>query len=68
MEQLLLEHIDVKEDDLRLLAMQRAQRVKDYILQSNKVEAGRIFLIEPQSLAPEKKENLKDSRVDLRLK
>ena len=68
MEQLLLEHINIDDDDLRLLAMQRAQRVKDYILQSNRVEAGRIFLIEPQSLAPETKETLKDSRVDLRLK
>ncbi len=68
MEQLLLEHIIVEEDDLRLLAIQRAQRVKDYILQSDKVETERIFLVEPQSLAPEKKETLKDSRVDLRLK
>jgi uncharacterized protein involved in outer membrane biogenesis len=68
MEQLLLEHTDVEEDDLRLLAVQRAQRVKDHILQSGKVETERIFLIEPQSLEPERKEALKDSRVDLRLK
>jgi hypothetical protein len=68
MEQLLLEHINVEEDDLRLLAVQRAQRIKDYILQSGKVETERIFLIEPRVLAPERKEALKDSRVDLRLK
>jgi len=68
MEQLLLENINVEEDDLRMLAIQRAQRVKDYILQSEKVEPERIFLIEPQSLAPEGKGTLKDSRVDLRLK
>ncbi|MBW1859745.1 MAG: DUF748 domain-containing protein, partial [Deltaproteobacteria bacterium] len=67
MKQLLLDNINIEEDDLRLLAVQRAQRVKDYILQSDKVEAERIFLVEPQSLAPEKKEALKDSRVDLRL-
>jgi hypothetical protein len=68
MEQLLLEHINIEEDDLRLLGVQRGQRVKDYVLQSDKVEAERVFLIEPQSLAPERKETLKDSRVDLRLK
>jgi hypothetical protein len=68
MEQLLLEHINIEEDDLRLLAVQRGQRVKDYVLQSDKVETERVFLIEPQSLAPESKETLKDSRVDLRLK
>jgi hypothetical protein len=68
MEQLLLEHINIEEDDLRLLAVQRGQRVKDYVLQSDKVETERVFLVEPQSLAPERKETLKDSRVDLRLK
>jgi uncharacterized protein involved in outer membrane biogenesis len=67
MEQLLLEHINIEEDDLRLLAVQRGQRVKEYILQSDKVETERVFLIEPQSLAPGRKETLKDSRVDLRL-
>ena len=68
MKQLLLDNINIEEDDLRLLAVQRAQRVKDYILQSDKVGTERIFLVEPQSLEPEKKETLKDSRVDLRLK
>lgn len=68
MEQLLLENINIEEDDLRLLAVQRAQRIKDYILQSEKVGAERVFLLEPESLAPERKETLKDSRVDLRLK
>jgi hypothetical protein len=65
---LILEHIEVRDDDLRLLALQRAQRVKDYMLRSGKIEAERIFLIEPKSLAPDKKEDLRDSRVDLGLK
>jgi hypothetical protein len=68
MEKLILDHIDVKDDDLRLLAIERAQRVKDHILRSGTIEAERIFLVEPKSLAPEKKETLKDSRVDLGLK
>lgn len=68
MEKLLLEHIEAKDDDLRLLALERAQRVKDYILRSGKIEPERIFLIAPKSLAPDKKEHLRDSRVDLKLK
>jgi hypothetical protein len=32
------------------------------------VEPERIFMVEPKSLAPEKKEKLKDSRVDFKLK
>lgn len=68
MEKLILDHIEVKDDDLRLLAIERAQRVKDHILKSGTIEAERIFLVEPKSLAPEKKETLKDSRVDLVLK
>jgi hypothetical protein len=32
------------------------------------VDAGKLFLVEPPGLAPEKKENVKNSRVDLRIK
>jgi hypothetical protein len=41
--------------------------VKDRLAASGKVEPGRIFLAEPKSLAPEKKEKLSDGRVDLRI-
>lgn len=68
MEKLMRTHIEVKDDDLRLLASQRALIVKDHILKSKQVEPERVFLIEPKSLSPEKKENLKDSRVDFKLK
>jgi uncharacterized protein involved in outer membrane biogenesis len=68
MEKLMLTHTEVTDDDLRQLASQRALKVKDYLLKSGKVTADRIFLVEPKSLAPEKKEKLKDSRVDFRLK
>ena len=68
MEKLMLTHIEVKEGDLRALANQRAMRVKDAILKPGQVEPDRIFLIEPKSLAPEKKEKLKESRVDFKLK
>ena len=68
MEKLMLAHIEVKDDDLRQLASQRALKIKDYILKSGQVTADRMFLVEPKSLEPEKKEKLKNSRVDFRLK
>ena len=68
MEKLMVTHIEVKEDDLRHLASQRALAVKDHILKSKQVEPERIFLIEPKSVQPKEKENVKDSRVDFRLK
>jgi len=68
MEKLMLTHIEVKEGDLRTLSSQRAMKVKDAILKSGQVEAERVFILEPKSLAPEKKEKVKDSRVDFKLK
>ena len=38
------------------------------LLKSGQVTADRMFLVEPKSLEPEKKEKLKNSRVDFRLK
>ncbi|MDQ5987293.1 MAG: hypothetical protein CSYNP_03033 [Syntrophus sp. SKADARSKE-3] len=68
MEKLLMTHAIVKDDDLRLLAIQRAQMVKDLFLKTGQITPDRIFLIESKTLAPEKKEKLKDSRVDFKLK
>jgi len=66
MEKLMLTHIDIKDGDLRQLASQRALAVKDYILKSGQVTADRVFLVEPKTLEPEKKEKLKNSRVDFK--
>jgi hypothetical protein len=68
MEKLLMTHAIVKDDGLRLLATQRVAMVKDLFLKTGQVTPDRIFLIEPKTLAPEKKEKLKDSRVDFKLK
>ena len=67
-EKLMLTHIEIKEGDLRTLASQRAMKVKDAILKSGQVESERMFILEPKSLAPEKKEKVRDSRVDFKLK
>jgi len=50
------------------LANQRATNAKELILKSGKVTPDRVFVVEPKSLAPEKKGDIKDSRVDFRLK
>ena len=68
MEKLMLAHTPVTNDDLRQIALQRASNVKDRLIFTGKVDAGRIFLVEPKTLPPEKKEKLRDSRVDFRIK
>src|SRR3990172_9154652 len=68
MEKLMLTHTQVTDDDLRQLAALRASGVKDRLLLSGKVEPERVFLVEPKALAPERKEKLKDSRVDFRIR
>jgi uncharacterized protein involved in outer membrane biogenesis len=68
MEKLMLTHIQVTDDDLRRLAVERASRVRDRLVASGKVEPGRIFLVEPKTLPPERKEKLRDSRVDFRIR
>jgi uncharacterized protein involved in outer membrane biogenesis len=68
MEKLMLTHIEIKEGDLRNLATQRALKVKDAILKSGQVEPERVFIVDPKSLSPERKEKIKDSRVDFKLK
>ncbi len=68
MEKLILTNIEVRDEDLRLLASRRANAVRDTLLKSGDVTPDRIFIVEPKSLTPQKKEKLKDSRVDFRLK
>ncbi|MEM3484338.1 MAG: hypothetical protein QXI12_01790 [Candidatus Methanomethyliaceae archaeon] len=67
-EKLMLSHIEVKESDLRMLAFMRAQKVKEIILKSRPIEPERIFFLEPKNLAPQRRENVKDSRVEFRIK
>jgi uncharacterized protein involved in outer membrane biogenesis len=68
MEKLMLTHIVLTDDDLRALASQRAARVREAILKSGHVEGERVFLVEPNALAPEKQDGLKESRVAFKLR
>lgn len=45
---LLITNININENDLRLLAMIRSEKIKAYILSTGKVEKERIFLLEPK--------------------
>jgi hypothetical protein len=67
MEKLMATSIEVKDEDLRLLAADRASAVRDAMTKEG-VESDRLFVVEGKSLAPEKKEKVRESRVDFRLK
>jgi uncharacterized protein involved in outer membrane biogenesis len=66
MEKLIRTHIQVTDDDLRALASQRANAVKDALTRAQ-VPPERIFILTPKALAPEKKEKQKDSRVEFKI-
>jgi hypothetical protein len=68
MEKLMLAHVGITENDLRQLARERALKVEEYLLKSKQIERERIFFVEPKTLQAEKKEKMKESRVDFRLK
>jgi hypothetical protein len=68
MEKLMMTHLTVSDSDLRLLASQRAIQIESLLLKDGTISADRIFVVEPKTLAPEKKEKARDSRIDFRLK
>ncbi len=68
MEKLMMTNLAVSDSDLRLLASQRAIQIESMLLKDGTISADRIFVVEPKTLAPEKKEKAKNSRVDFRLK
>jgi len=68
MEKLMITNIEVTNDDLRQLASRRAQEVRGAILKAGNVEPSRVFVLDPKTLGPEKKEKVKDSRVDFKLR
>ena len=53
MEKLLRDNIVITEDELRLLAIQRANGVKSFLVSAGPVEAERLFIIEPEISAEE---------------
>jgi outer membrane protein OmpA-like peptidoglycan-associated protein len=68
MESLMLANVAVTNDDLRQLAFARANVVKDYLTGAGKVEAARVFVLEPGRTPSERKEGARGSRVDFSLR
>ncbi|MDD4356856.1 MAG: DUF748 domain-containing protein, partial [Smithellaceae bacterium] len=68
MEKLFYDNIPVTDNDLTQLAANRAQAVREQLLQDSKVEPERIFIVKAPSLAPEKKDKVKNSRVGFKLR
>jgi hypothetical protein len=68
MEQLMLTHAQASDEDLRLLANERAQAVKGYLVDTAKVPAERVFVVAPKLTAEGIKDKGKTTRVDFSLK
>lgn len=68
MEQLMIAHAQVTEEDLIQLANQRAQAVKSYLVETAKVPADRVFLLASKTSAEGIKDKGKPTRVDFSLK
>jgi hypothetical protein len=68
MEKLMLANVNVTDEDLKALAGERVRAVRDQLLQSKQLEPERVFIVEAGTLPAEKKEGVKDSRVEFKLK
>ena len=70
MEKLMLQHAKASDDDMRQLAAQRAQAVRDALLTSGQVGADRLFIVAAKPLTNEERTQLKGkpSRVDFSMK
>jgi hypothetical protein len=67
MESLMLENLAATADDLRQLALARANAVKDYLTGPGKVEGARVFILEPGDKPPATEGKASASRVDFTL-
>lgn len=68
MEKLMLANEPAGDDDLRQLALARANAVKDYLTGPGTVETARVFVLEPGAEPAAPKDKARSSRVDFSLK
>ncbi|MDA8163599.1 MAG: DUF748 domain-containing protein [Desulfobacteraceae bacterium] len=68
MEKYLRSTIKITQEDLRVLAQQRAVQVREHILTEGKIEPNRVFIVTPESLSPPPKKGVPASRADLEIK
>ena len=68
MEQLMLANTNVSDDELRELAGQRAQAIRDWLAGNGKISAERVFLVAPRLSAAGIKDKGRPNRADLALR
>lgn len=68
MENLMLTHAQVGDEELRQLANRRAQAAKDYLVQTGKVPAERVFLVAPRVGGEAPKERGKPGRAEFSIR
>jgi hypothetical protein len=68
MENLMLANLPVTDDDMRQLARSRANAVKAYLTGPGKIEAARVFVLEPGQKPAEPTDKARASRVDFSLR
>jgi|GEM_PF-5468409 len=61
------ELLDVTDEDLRFLASKRAEKVKQLILNMDRIESSRLFINETNAIMPDEKKNVSASRAELGL-
>ena len=66
----MMQHAKASDDDMRQLATQRAQAVRDALLASGQVGAERLFVVAEKPLSDEERAKLKGRpyRVDFSMK
>lgn len=68
MQQLMLAHVAVSDGDLSGLAEARAKQVRDRLVESGKIDPGRIFLVKAEALTPTTDDSKGTARVSLNIK
>jgi hypothetical protein len=70
MEKLMMQHAKATDDDMRQLASQRAQAVRDALLAGKQVTAERLFVVAGKPFSPEERAKLqgRPNRVDFSMK
>ena len=70
MEKLMMQHAKASDDDMRQLASQRAQSVRDALLATNQVTGERLFVVAGKPFSVEERAKLKGrpNRVDFSMK
>lgn len=68
MQKRMLDNLTVTDNDLTDLAEARAKQVRDYLVASGKIDAGRIFLVKAEKPNPPKDDQAGKARVTLNIK